>query len=171
MDMDVIKLARIILLADRRLWRCFFQDGRSCTSSACQKNWTSTKILSLKTYVFLSQFLRFCWTSGKQKAANQDNLCSNVEEPNGIVLPSCDKYENEDLDGNRQKKCSNVGEYNGIVLRRYDKSLRIQFQYERWKGRPSSQSCHDSSEHKHKYKYKHKHKHKYDYISNTNTNT
>ena len=101
--------------------------------------------------------------------ATQDDSCSNVEESNGIVLPSCDKYENEDLDGNRQKKCSNVGEYNGIVLRRYDKSLRIQFQYERWKGRPSSQSCYDSSEHKHKYKYKHKHK--YDYISNTNTNT
>ena len=56
------------------------------------------------------------------------------------------------------KKCSNVQEYNGIVLRRYDKSLRIQFQYERWKGRPSSQSCHDSSEHKLKYKYKHKYK-------------
>merc|ERR1712083_46298 len=26
----------------------------------------------------------------------------------------------------------------------YDKSLRIQFQYERWKGRPACQSCHDS---------------------------
>ena len=53
--------------------------------------------------------------------ATQDDSCSNVEESNGIVLPSCDKYENEDLDGNKQKKCSNVGEYNGIVLPRYDK--------------------------------------------------
>ena len=109
-------------------------------------------------------------TKGYQlPTVTQDDSCANVEESDGIVLPRCDKYENEDLDGNRQKKCSNVGEYNGIVLRRYDKSLRIQFQYERWKGRPSSQSCYDSSEHKHKYKYKHKHK--YDYISNTNTNT
>ena len=79
-----------------------------------------------------------------------------LKSPMVLCSPWCDKYENEDLDGNRQKKCSNVGEYNGIVLPRYDKSLRIQFQYERWKGRPSSQSCHDSSEHKHKYKYKHK---------------
>ena len=39
-----------------------------------------------------------------------------------------------------------------VPVRRYDKSLRIQFQYERWKGRPACQSCHDSSEQIQKYR-------------------
>ena len=68
MDMDVIKLARIILLADRTQWRCFVSGWQKLHKQRLPKKWTSTTLLSLKTYVFCRNLYIFVGLRAKKGA-------------------------------------------------------------------------------------------------------